>query len=509
MISKDILLRDLTNKFNDLTLHTIVNECFVRGLPIGIESISNSEKRALTKYSHDVLNELGGFKVLESAIVENQNNEGKLFLLGNIYNVCTEASKEAAKRICNETDCDDPTTDYKEVVDKAAFTDAEYKKFVSKAKGIGADEISDIIKEKTLNVIKDEQDQYEKEEQLDQELKDALDNSKDFNGASNESYMDMFLDKTAPRHHITVFSKLQESAMEMLSVTPVLDDEDVFPVIRKVTFESFLDDLKNPKYVAVESSIMNEDRAVGEVPDQCKGKMCTLVSIIVYSIMETLKTMNLYCPSQAAVRSFVTRPAVSGMSIANEDIQHILKKAESIIQESAKMDFSKMKSTDLTRRMGMLQDAYDSVQESYKTEPNDKATAIMSNLDVQISNIAEVLNERNIEMKRNASATESYADGFKHKNDIAQFNRISDLFGKDPNVSEIRLEVDPNGISSAINVTCANEAHQCIKKSFMHIEKACESNQYMDYLAGLYKESKLGDSGKTVVIVPTDRKSVV
>ena len=502
MISKDLLLSDLTKKFNNLTLHTIVNECFVRGLPMDISSISSSEKRELTKYSYDVLNTLGGFKVLESAIVNCEGDENKTFLLGSIYNVCTEASKEAAKRICKETDCDDPMTDYKSVVDKAAFTDAEYKKFVSKADGIGADEISNIIKEKTLNVIKDEQEQYEKEEELDQELKDALDNSEDFSGTSNESYMDMFLDKTAPRHHMTVFSKLQESAMEMLSVVPVSSEEDVFPVVRKITFEAFMGELKNPQK-AMESDTMGPERSVDSVPSDCKGKMCTLVSIIVYTIMETLKTMNLYCPAQGDIQSFVNRP-MNGMKIAIEDIDHVIKKAEGIVKESAKLDFSKMRTTDLTTKLTQLRDMADAVQESCRTQRDPRVTTIVTNIDAQISNISDVLNERNLEMKKKASATESFTDGFYHKSDIAQFNRIGSLFGKDPNVSEIRLEVDPHGISSAINVTCANESHQCIKKSFMHIEKACEQTEYVDYLASLYKESKLSDSDKTVVIVPTD-----
>ena len=64
MINKNILMSRLTDKFKMLTFHSIVNECFVNGLPINQAEISNDEKKALTKYSYDVLKRLGGFSVL-------------------------------------------------------------------------------------------------------------------------------------------------------------------------------------------------------------------------------------------------------------------------------------------------------------------------------------------------------------------------------------------------------------------------------------------------------------
>lgn len=505
MISKNLLMSALTSKFNMLTLHSIVNECFVNGLPINKDEITNDEKAALTKYSYDVLNRLGGFSVLENAIESNANSLSKSLLLGEIYQVCTEASKEASKRICSETDCKDKDTKLNNVVDKASFTEAEYKKFANKANGIGLDEIGKLIKDKTIAVIKDEQDQYEKEEALDDELKSALDESEDFSGTSTEAYVDMFLDKSAPRHHITVFSRLQEAAMEMMNIVKVENGEDAFPIVRKVTFESFVDGLKadmNSLDSVLESNHKISVEEVCDIPMENRGKMATLVSIIVYSVMETLKTMNLYCPSQNDVKSFVNKSS-DKLKIANEDIQHILKKAEDAIQESAKQDFSKMKSAVLSTKLAKLKKTDEAVQES--VNPGDtRVINILSALESQINDITQVLHARNMEIKDRAAATEGYYDTVDHKNDVAQFNRINYMFGKDPNIKSIRLEVDPDGISSAINVCCVNESNNVIRRSFINMRTTCEQSDYAKYISDLYKESKLSECDKPVTLMPKD-----
>ena len=87
----------LTDKFKVLTLHSIVNECFVNGLPINQSEISDRERKSLTKYSYDVLNTLGGFAVLENAIDVDKKSFKQNLLLGEIYNVCTEAAMFAIR----------------------------------------------------------------------------------------------------------------------------------------------------------------------------------------------------------------------------------------------------------------------------------------------------------------------------------------------------------------------------------------------------------------------------
>ena len=508
MINKNILMSRLVDKFNLLTFHSIVNECFINGLPIDQSEITNDEKKSLTKYSYDVINTLGGFSVLENAIDVDKKTFKQNLLLGEIYNVCTEASKCAAKRVCEETDCKDPATDINDVVDKAAFTAEEYKKFVSKANNIGLDDISEIIKEKTLSVIKDEQEQYEKEENLDEELKNALSESEDFSDKSIESYMDIFLSKNDPKHHITVFSRLQETAMEMMQVMKFENGKiDPFPIINKVTFEGFIDDLKNPDKsfdCAMESlnTVSNEEMC--PIPRDCQPKLATLVSIITYSVLETLKTMNMYCPSQDCIKKFVNKSVNTSAMISN-DINQVYDKAEEKLRETNMMDLSKVNSKDLTDRLNDLKRMNDTIHESqHISTESDRGLAIMEKLDKQVDTISSILHERDNEIKEKAKATESYYDKFNKSNDLAQFNKVGHLFGKNPNVSEIRLKISPNRIQSVIDVDAANESGQVIKSTFMNMQYACEDYKYIDYLKESFKNSGLSNCDKNVCLLIND-----
>lgn len=505
MINKSILMSRLTDKFNLLTLHSIVNECFVNGLPINQNEITSDDKKLLTNYSYNVLKSIGGFSALENAIdMDNKSFNQNLFL-ANIYNICTESAKEVAKRVCDETNCKDSTIKFNDVIDKASFTEAEYKKFVSKADGIKLDEISDIIKKKTLAVIKDEQDQYEKEIALDDELKDALSESNDFTNVSNESYMDIFLDKAAPRHHITVFSRLQEAALESMNIIGYKDESDLFKVINKVTFESFIDDLK-----ITDKSIDSAFESLANINNttncnvENKAKIATLVSIITYTVMETLKTMNIYCPSQTSIKNFVNAPVVND-KIVNDDVNSFYAKAEEMIRDCNNKDFSKMQSQELSNRLASLKKIEEYVQESLtRNSQTERGVAILDNVDKQISGIKSILNIRHIELKDREKATESYYDKFNKQNDISQFNKISNMYEKNPMISEIRLKISPNEIASIIDVDCANESGQVIRNSFMDMQYACENTNYINYLKDSFKNSKLANSNKYVCILIND-----
>ena len=507
MINKGILISKLTKKFNDITLHSIVNECFVNGLPIDKEHITRDEKIALTKYSYKVIKHIGGINALESSIENPALSYGQKMFLGDIYHICTEASKEAAKRCADECDCKDPSTKMKDVVDKASFTEAEYRKFASKVDGIGLDEVADIIKDKTLKVIKDEKDQYKKEEELDNELKDALSETKEFSETSNESYMDIVLNKSDPRHHVTVFSKLQEAAMEMMNIVKVGDNGmDVFPIVDKVTFESFVDELKSDN-ITLDKGLESLDaiarEEVCEIPFDSRAKLATLTSIIVYTVVETLKTMNIFCPSNDSIKHFVNSSSnATKVAITNRDA--IMSKAEEQVGELNTKDTTKMKSQDLSDILQELRKTQEYLGQFVMNNTTDsRVTGLIDKIDKKVEDISSILGERNKELNQ-SPAEEGYFDNYKKRSDLAQFNKIGNLFGKDPNVKDIRLKINPNGITSIIDVECANESGQIVKRSFMNMQYACESDKYIDYLKTTYENSKLKESNKPVAIFAND-----
>jgi hypothetical protein len=512
MINKSILSSALTNKFSLLALHSIVNECFINGLPMNQSEISDDEKIALTKYSYKVLNKVGGFKALENSLASNTYNAKQKALLTDIHKLCKESAMEACKRIVTETDCKDPSKKFDDVVDQAAFTDEEYKRFAEKADKMDLGAISEIIKDKTLKVLKDEQEQYEKEEQLESELKDALAESKDFANATTESYMDIVLTKSEPRHHVTLFSKLQEAAFEMTYITPVLNGTDVMPIIDKVTFESFLEPLRINNVdidKCYESYVENADDKLANVSDEMKPQISSLVSIVIYTVMETLKTLNIYCPSQDVIKKFVCATA-NGEKVKATKAYDVYTKAEEMLKEANCTDFTKINSAKLSTILVELKKISD-ILESFIANGIDgvessKVTTTLDGLHAQMERIENVLNEKMITEKAKAeeSAKSTYYGDLQKSNDIAQFNKISNLFSRNPLVSEIRLKVNPNNIGSIIDVDAANEAGQVIKSSFMNMQVAVESSKYFEYLDNAFKQSKLADVEKRICIIVND-----
>ena len=512
MINKSILTTSLVNKFNLLTLHSIVNECFINGLPIPQNSIEDSEKKALTKYSYKVLSQLGGFSALENAILNESLSKQRRLYLGDIYEVCTEASKTAAKRIANETDCKDPSVTLNDVVDKASFTDKEYKTFVSKVEKLDLDSVSNIIKDKTLAVIKDEQEQYEKEETLDSELKDALAESKNFSDTTTEAYMDLVLEKMDPRHHVTVFSKLQDAAMEMMTTIKVGDHgTDAMPIVDKVTFEAFLSELTIQtadidKCYEAYSQICNEE--ICEVDTNDRPKLAMLVSVIVYTIMETLKTMNIYCPSQDSIKKFVSSTSDIN-KVDTMTVNNVLAKAQEMLQESNKKDLATLDSSQLTNILVELKKISEildiSVNNGYKNDMMVARVNIINELNNVINEIKTILNNRNDMMKNASESSTNYYKSLDVKHDIAQFNKINNLFSKNPNVSEIRLNIaSPDNITSIIDVVCVNESGVTVKSSFMDMRAAVESSQYINYLKDSFNNSNLASTTKKVSIKIND-----
>jgi len=510
MVNKLLAKTALEDKFRDLLFHAIVNEAFLNAIPIKKEEISPQEKTLLTRYSYNIVKGLGGIPALEKAIdLDNKSLEQNLFL-ADIYNLCNNIAKEAAGRVVSETDWTDPKTDLKTVVNSATLTEKEFNKFAKNADNMKLDDVSDIIKQKTVAVLKDEQEQYQKEEDLNAELKESLAASENFSDFSNDAYLDIFIDKTAPRHHISVFSKLQETAMEAMDVCKVHNDWDYFPIVNKVTFESLLKDFKVEQNIDFETAMENmkaiSNEEVCTIPHENRPRIATLVSIIIYTILETLKTMNIFCPSQATIKNFVNKP-VDTVTIANADKNEIITKVNNLINECSMEDYSKMDTHVLANQLAKSKQVSELAQEMLIQDVSDKKLVDMvTRLDENIAAMENVLHEKDRLNKEKALATEGFYDNLDRSRDIAQFNKISNMYGVNPLVSEIILKVNPNTISSVIDVECANESHHIIKKSFINISTACEASEYLNYLTELYQRSKLSNCGKKASILINDGK---
>lgn len=506
MINVGILQQQLLQKFQTLGLHCIVNECFIGALPLEKSAITDDDKKMLTKYSYTVLEQLGGFSVLEQAMLSENLNDHQRLYLADVYNICTEGASDTAKRICTETDCKNDKTQLSEIVDTAAMTDQEYKTFVSKANSLDLEEVSEVIKKKTLNVLKEEKEKMEKDNELDEELKNALAESKDISDdVTTESYLDMFLDKCAAKHPVSLFSKLNDVAMESMEITAVSDVENIGPILYRTTFEGFLPELN--RMIDIDHLIAQESNH-GEisteeccpVPNETRSKVGLLVSTVVYTIMETLKTLNLYCPTKDTLTNFVNKE-ISHTQITEVNRDFVLEKASKVQNFLNNTDISKRSSKELSAIAADIQNIVGDLQKLLENDLNDSmASQFLIQLDQRASDIYRIIDQRAI---TKTVATESYYDKRNKSEVIAGFNHVNSVMGQHPHVSEIILKVDPN-IPSYIAVEGLNAQHIACKKSHIYVNAAVESSQYIQYLTDAYKESELSGTKKDIFIQELD-----
>ena len=240
-----------------------------------------------------------------------------------------------------------------------------------------------------------------------------------------------------------------------------------------------------------------------------RPKMATLVSMIVYTVIETLKTMNVYNPSQEDIKKFVSAPS-SGRKVEEAALDSLIEKAMEKTMLYKTLDFSKKNSSDLANILSELKQIVGLLNtqvingDDEATNGDGSTVDLITRIETQIDNIENVLAERSTQEPTSESV--SYFTTIAKEGDIAQFNKISSLFGKNPNVSEIHLRVDTDSIGSVVDVECANESGNIIKRSFMEIQAAVESSSYVEYLKSAYEKSKLHDTEKPVYIISKDGK---
>lgn len=551
MINKSVVEDNLTNVYANRFFHSIVYESFMNALPVDKSLMTKDERHNLFFYTDNIVRSIGGIKAVEAAIdLKNKTPEQNLFIAG-IYNTCMESARECAKKKCNDPSICSKEDKMSDVLDKATLSKEDCRKFAERANTMKLDDVAEIIKKKTLQVISDEKEQYKKDQDLDNELADALNenDSMDDLGESDlgddllaeessdkptldpieigkaeasakfskklpkksnvdsavEAFKNFHLNATDPRHHVSVFSRLQDNAMEVMSYIETSDyGRNYFPILDKVTFESFFSKPNVMMAAATESAITQEE--VCEVPAQTRPKVATLVSIITYTIMETLHTMGIFTPAKNNIQSFVNS-SIDAENLKKKSVSETCDGIKCAVKESANLDFSKMSSMKLGNKLATLKTALEGTQEFIdKNGASTEIINVASEAVTYIQEIEDILSQRAKDNKALSEATESYQTRREKEHDLAQFNRISGLFKANPNISEIKLCVNPDHMQSVIDVQCANESGKVIRTSYMNIEYACESDQYLRYLDDTYKKSNLSKINKDVCIKLMDGK---
>ena len=463
----------LAKKYANHFFHSIVFENVINALPLNKDSMTNAEAKKLFQFTGNVVESIGGIDAVSSAIdIENKTLEQNMFI-ADLYTICMESAKECAKEKCNDPNLCKEKDTFQEVVDKATLSKADCEKFTKRAKSIDFKEIADIIKKKTLAVISDEKEQYKKEKEIDEELQSALsddttdisaEESTDCNKLDNiekgkakasmnvskhsvsangpstpvkaiESFKDTYLERNDPRHHVSLFSRLQETAMEMMSFIKTPNyGRDYFPILEAVTYESGFVKKNEKTSVATEASSIAKEE-ICDIPRQTQPKVATLVSIITYTIMETLHTMGILNIPKDKIRRFVDTGS-DAEKFKGKTLKEACGSIQCAVKESAMIDFSKLSSQKLSNHLTRLKTALESAQafidqEGASTDIINTASEAVT----YINKIEGIMSQRAKDFHAMSEATESYQTKLEKENDIAEFNRIaSKLFNINKNV---------------------------------------------------------------------------
>ena len=172
MINPAILSQRVHDKLEKACLTAIVTETFMKALPFTTEEVYADAKK-YTSYVGSVMESLHCENMLDRAVKAHSDNPNAMNLLTSIQEAVNSAVIPATKRIVTEA-TDSKCSNINEVVDKSAFTDAEKKTLMNKRGEIGIDTISNIIKKKVVNTIKDEKEAYDAALKLKSDIKDNL-----------------------------------------------------------------------------------------------------------------------------------------------------------------------------------------------------------------------------------------------------------------------------------------------------------------------------------------------
>lgn len=176
MIDTSIIERKIKDQVMDLCFEAIVTEAFISGLPINQGELTDGLTQGFVGYATECLKDLGSVKLLKEAMETPMGVAQKAYIK-KMYDICYETATTVTARILEENKNDDKAL--KEAADKVTLTPSEYERFSKAAATLTPDSLSKMIQQKTLETIKEEQEAYKKDAELETELVNALNTVKD------------------------------------------------------------------------------------------------------------------------------------------------------------------------------------------------------------------------------------------------------------------------------------------------------------------------------------------
>lgn len=493
------------NKVQDITLHAIVSEAFINGLPIPAEEITDDMAKNLSLYAKECMDDLGGFHMLEKAI-ETATEPSRVAFLKVLESVCMETARDVTKRVLDTIDIEDQ--DLTEISDKVAMTPSEYAKFVQRSSRVNADEISKIIQKKTLDTIKEEKEAHKKDAELREELENAINDEDNGLKETTESVIREVLKGNERMSHQSFFGKLQEVVYESLMFAKESYTDLPYGIMTAVTKENTFPQFKshNKSPIQAFESICRfkgfESTGV-DAPDPQMMNDTLLTTAVIYTFFETLMTMNLWNPKVAEIQNFVheTLPLEKRIDIDKNTFMNAL---TSIVNDARKAISVATTPAEVA--------AVKSDLEIVREKCNESAQMSDVRMDV-LNKIYPVIEaaDRKIETLSQdppKKAIESAFEAVARSRDVAQFDRINMILARKPNVNKIRFKVDPDSrLSSLVAVEGLDAGGNIVATSSIALESA--TGDLGKYVTSAIQNSRLAEVGKSVDIYMMNRRKII
>lgn len=511
MVNKELFTQKVKDKMMNKCLTIIAEEAFFRALPYSFADLSKEDKVSLHEYVGTAIEHFGGAKKMLQSAMESfeRADRPKYLYMKKIYDICTESATEVANRKANELKNDEA---YTEVIADADFTEEEFKKFESNSDALELDEVGKIIGEKVVATIKSEQQAQETETQLNQAIVDMVSNkssSEEEIEKGVESFCQIALGNSNPRHPVSLFSKLHEIATESISYLHK-DEASLEGICKDALFDTTylfsVDSYKMPMS-AMESfdRLMNVDvYAVNdnvEVEPAVESMQCGIrkgfeTAITAYTLMETLNTMNLHSLTHREIEKLINTNKSSSV-YNNTAVESFITNATDILKSLdneirglntvEELEFHRGRYTEMKDKINSVGIATESFVKCKDMFINGIDTSCRK-IDDKISVLMRKKPERN------------HAQQIAFEQDVASFNRVYSLHHRKPDADHLLITADPTDVDLKVQYMSALEAPITI--SFISLNNHPEDIK--DYVKEVIEASKYKENS-TKVIFSTER----
>lgn len=523
MIDKRILHSKLVDKFRALEFQMIVTESFISALPFNATE-KEKNREVFESYAAHTMKNIGGFSALESALIQKKNKPMQMGYLTSLHTCCMETATAAADRVCATCSKEDSVSD---VVDAAAFSEEEIKKIANDKMKLDTAAMGELISKKTIDTIKAEKEAYDADKELHDKLEDALNETKVSSDKSIDSYCNMVLNPQDPRHYISLFSKLMDTSMEAFMRYADDFDEIAPPVLSGVT-DSFLgiQSLNGQQNLmealerriafgrateAVSAMEGDDDHEHHHDEDHDKKKFFKKVSnaamisaITVYTMLETMKTMNVYSPDKDKIRKFVDSPT-NFKKLLTDDDEHLAKQVNKNLDD-LKLQISRADNTVALEDRTKTLESWKALIEKLP----DTFSSVRESVMPKINSLTSFATERANALSENGSSFAGSLESMQYFRDrdrtIADFDRMARTYGKKPSVAEIRVTIDRAMESSSemqnpfFNVELIGPKGEKLGTDMAQYNHHCGAGRVLECLQEIMDSSNLKKCGKRVTV---------